>query len=107
MAMLAVKCPHIEKPADGSACLESHPRVRVAQIIASHLAYGWSVPELCREYPYLAPAEVYSAMAYYFDHRQEIDEEIRRDVELTETLELIAKASDPDDWAGRVEFIPY
>lgn len=27
--------------------------------------------------------------------------------EYVETLELIAKASDPDEWTGRVEFIPY
>jgi adenine deaminase len=27
--------------------------------------------------------------------------------EYVETLELIAKASEPDEWNGRVEFIPY
>jgi hypothetical protein len=27
--------------------------------------------------------------------------------EYVETLELVAKASDPDEWIGKVEFIPY
>ena len=27
--------------------------------------------------------------------------------EYVETLELIAKVSDPDEWIGKVEFIPY
>jgi hypothetical protein len=84
MSTTAVKYPHIDKPADGPAHLESHPRVRVAQIIASYIAYGWSVPEMCRQYPYLKPAEVHSAMAYYFDHTREIEEEIEHDAQLTD-----------------------
>jgi hypothetical protein len=34
------------------------------------------VDEICVEYD-LALAEVYSALAYYFDHREEIDNDIR------------------------------
>jgi hypothetical protein len=39
-------------------------------------------------------------MAYYFDHRQEIDDEIQRDVELTETL---AKRDGPSPFHQRMK----
>ena len=68
--------PHIEKPEDGPAHLERTPRTRVAQIAMDYMAYGWSTEEMCRQHPHLAPAEVHAAMTYYFDHQQEIDDEI-------------------------------
>jgi len=72
-----VDYPHIEVPAGEPARLRRVPRVRVAQIAADYLAYGWSADEMCRQHPYLTPAEAHSAMAYYFDHEEEIDAEIQ------------------------------
>jgi hypothetical protein len=69
--------PHVEKPEGQPARLERIPRVRVAQIVMDFLAYGWSVEEMCRQHPYLTPAEAHAAMGYYFDHQDEIDQEIR------------------------------
>jgi hypothetical protein len=68
--------PHIEKMEDASARLQRLPRVRVAQIVVDYLNHGWSADEICIHYPHLKPAEVHSAMAYYFDHQAEIDTEI-------------------------------
>src|SRR4051795_7556795 len=68
--------PHIEKPDAEPARLQRVPRVRVAQIVMDYLAYGWSPDEMCRQHPYLQPAEAHAAMAYYFDHQDEIDQEI-------------------------------
>jgi uncharacterized protein (DUF433 family) len=78
---------YISKPADGPARLVNTPRVRVSQIIAAVLTHGWSVPELCRQYPYLTPAEAHMAMAYYYDHRQEIEAEIEEDDRLGRELD--------------------
>ena len=55
------------------------PRIRVAQLVMDYLAYGWSPDEMCRQHPYLRPAEAHAAMAYYFDHQSEIDDEIREE----------------------------
>ena len=49
-----------------------------------YLAYGWSVDEMCRQHPSLTPAEAHAAMAYYFDHQEEIDREIAADVKEAE-----------------------
>jgi hypothetical protein len=73
--------PHIEKITDQPARLGRLPRVRVAQIAMDYLNYGWSPDEMCRQHPYLLPAEAHSAMAYYFDHQPEIDAEIRDELE--------------------------
>jgi uncharacterized protein (DUF433 family) len=68
--------PHIDKPEGFPARLRRVPRVRVAQIVMDYLAHGWSAEEMCRHHPYLKPAEAHTAMAYYFDHQEEIDREI-------------------------------
>ncbi len=73
--------PHIFAPNGEPPRLSQHPRVRVAQIVMDYLAHGWSPEEICRQYPHLAPAEVHSAMAYYYDHAQEINDEIQGEVE--------------------------
>jgi len=69
--------PHIERVEGQPVRLQRIPRVRVAQIVMDYLAYGWSVEEMCRQHPYLKPSEAHAAMMYYFDHQDEIDDEIR------------------------------
>lgn len=76
---LTTSYPHIEKPTDAPARLERLPRIRVAQIVADYVAWNWSPDEICRNYPHLSPAEVHAAMLYYYDHREEIDAELRRE----------------------------
>src|SRR5215469_17557173 len=57
--------PHIQKDACESARLSRVPRVRVAQIVMDYLTHGWSADEICRQHPFLKPAEVHAALTYY------------------------------------------
>ena len=50
-----------------------------------YLAHGWSVEEMCRQHSYLKPAEAHSAMAYYLDHREEIEAEIDAEMRRAES----------------------
>jgi uncharacterized protein (DUF433 family) len=68
--------PHIVKQPHEAACLERHPRTRVAMLVADYLWRGWSAEEIARQYPYLTLAEIHAALGYYFDHRAEIEEEL-------------------------------
>ena len=77
-----VAYPHMEKPDSQPARLLRVPRTRVAQIVMDYLAHAWSPEEICRQYPYLTRAEVHAAMTYYYDHREEIDGEIRAELAL-------------------------
>jgi uncharacterized protein (DUF433 family) len=71
-----ISYPHIIKQSNEPARLESHRRTRVAMIVADYLWRGWSAEEIVRQYPYLSLAETHAALAYYFDHREEIEEEL-------------------------------
>ena len=71
--------PHIRKEPGTPARVESHPRTRVSMIVRDYLGYGLSPDQIVRMYPYLSLAETYAAMAYYFDHREEIEQEIEEE----------------------------
>ena len=78
---IATNYPHVVKENGQAARMEKHPRLRVSMIVTHYLAYGRSPDEICLHLPHLGPAEVYSAMAYYFDHQQEIDAEIQAELD--------------------------
>ncbi|MDJ1184614.1 DUF433 domain-containing protein [Roseofilum casamattae] len=82
--MLTLSYPHIEKKDGEPARLQRLPRIRVTQIVMDYLSYGWSVDEICRQHPYLHPAEAYAAMAYYFDNQADMDLEIGQEWEQVE-----------------------
>jgi uncharacterized protein (DUF433 family) len=72
--------PHIEiTPGvhDGKPRLAG-TRITVDDVVVMHLRLGQSLPEIAGRYD-LEPAAVYAAMAYYYDHRDEIDRSIEAD----------------------------
>jgi|SRR5689334_1733984 uncharacterized protein (DUF433 family) len=50
-------------------------RITVRDVAIWHERLGQSVDEICHEYD-LSLAQVYAALAYYFDHREQIDADI-------------------------------
>jgi len=77
--------PHLTFDEAGTARLARFPRIRVAQIVMDHLAHGWSVEEMCRQHPDLTPAEVHAAMLYYWDHQEDLHQEIEAEWKQAET----------------------
>src|SRR5687767_14869507 len=67
-------------------------RITVQQIVEYHLYAGWSLEKLENTLN-LRPAEIHAALAYYYDHRDEIDQAIRD----TETaFEKTAQSTEAD-----------
>jgi uncharacterized protein (DUF433 family) len=64
----------------GKACIAGH-RVRVIDIVIWHEHMGMSADEIVSQVPAITLGDVYTALAYYFDHIEEIREEIRREHE--------------------------
>jgi len=60
-------------------------RITVQNVAIWHERMGKGADEIATEYD-LTLADVYAALAYYFDHREEIDESIREGEALAETL---------------------
>jgi uncharacterized protein (DUF433 family) len=57
---------------------------KVIELVLDRMAYGWSPEELQFQHPSLTLGQIYSALAYYADHQQTLDQEIEhrlRDVE--------------------------
>jgi hypothetical protein len=48
--------------------------VKVIEVAADFLAHGSSVEEMAIQFPSLAPAMIHSALAYFYDHREEYEE---------------------------------
>ena len=56
-------------------------RVRVQDVASLAERQGLSADEIVRSLPHLTLAQVHAALAYYFDHREAIVEELRQDAE--------------------------
>jgi len=50
--------------------------MKVIELVLEHIAYGWSPEELKYQHPYLELGQIYSALAYYYDHKEAMDLEI-------------------------------
>ena len=59
---------------------------KVVELVAEVKAYGWSPEEMTYQHLHLNLAQVHSALAYYWDHREEIEQDLQRRSELAETL---------------------
>jgi uncharacterized protein (DUF433 family) len=67
----------------GRACIAGH-RIRVMDIAVLHEMRGMSPEEIAYQYPSITLADVYAALAYYLDNREEIEQEFRKDEEWAE-----------------------
>jgi uncharacterized protein (DUF433 family) len=64
-------------------------RVRVQDIYAYAEIHGMSPDEIVQQLPHLTLGQVHGALAYYFDHRQEIQDEIRQDEEFVQQMRAL------------------
>ncbi len=67
--------------------------MKVVELVTSVQAYGWSPEELHFQYPHLSMSQIYSALAYYWEHKEEIDADVKRRFEYSEKLRLEAGES--------------
>jgi len=61
-------------------------RIKVVEIVLDHIVHGWNPQEIRREFPQLSLAQIYNALAYYYDHQAEIDADIQRRREVVEEI---------------------
>lgn len=85
-------------PASGHAKIERHSgvcgnrpcvagtRIRVQDVYVWHELQGRTADEIVSRFPQLAMADVYAAMAYYWDHREEIQRDMQAESDLVTSL---------------------
>jgi len=64
--------------------------MKVIEVVLGHRAYGWSAAELHFQHPYLSLGQIYSALAYYWDHQDQFDQEITQRQEAVAALRKAA-----------------
>ncbi|MBV7336887.1 DUF433 domain-containing protein [Chloroflexi bacterium TSY] len=60
-------------------------RITVDDVVIMHLRMGVSLEEIAGKYD-LSPAAVHAALAYYYDHRDAIDQQIAQDETFVEAF---------------------
>jgi hypothetical protein len=65
----------------------------VIEVVLDHLAYGWSAETIQENHPHLSLAQVYAALAWYYDHQTEMDGKIERQEQHIQALRASGKPS--------------
>jgi uncharacterized protein (DUF433 family) len=84
---------HIEATAGvcgGKPRIAGH-RIRVQDVALWHESLGMSADEIVSDHPGITLADVYAALAYYYDHR----DDIRRDMEAEKAFVEAVQRSTP------------
>lgn len=67
--------------------------MKVVELVVEKVAYGWSPEELHFQHPYLTLGQIHSALAYYWDHKEELDQDIERRFQLVDQVGQAAGTS--------------
>ena len=73
--METVVYAHIEYTPEGTPIIVD-PQTKVEEIVLDHIAWHWDAEAIQRHHPHLTLAQIHSALAYYYDHQEEIDSSI-------------------------------
>ena len=85
MAVTATGYEHIVLDAPGEPRIAG-TQLRVIDLVAAKHANGWTAEQLHEQHPELTGGQIYSALAYYCDHREELDAAIIADQQELEQL---------------------
>lgn len=69
----------------GKPCVAGS-RIRVQDVYVWHEMQGLSADEIVSRFPQLTMADVYAALSYYGDHRDEIQRQMAADHEFVESM---------------------
>jgi uncharacterized protein (DUF433 family) len=67
--------------------------MKVIELVLDHKAYGWSPEELHLQHPHLSLGQIHSALAYYWDHQAEIEQEIEQGLQRVQEFQKTLKQS--------------
>jgi uncharacterized protein (DUF433 family) len=86
------KQAHIRLDEQGRPWIDD-TNVKVIEVVLDHLAYGWTAETIQENHPHMSLAQVYAALAWYYDHQAELDAEIERQDERLRALRAAAAPS--------------
>lgn len=81
---MTTECAHIE--IDNGIPYIAGTGMKVRGIVLNHQIFDWDGRELQENFPHLTHAQVYAALAYYYDHKDAIDAEIDESERYAESI---------------------
>jgi uncharacterized protein (DUF433 family) len=86
--MVDVIAEHIEivEGAGGPKARIAGHRIRVVDVVEWHEKMGLSVDEIVERWPTISRADVHAALAYYWDHREELEAKMAEDEAYAEEM---------------------
>ena len=60
--------------------------MKVVELAVENAVYKWNAEELQVQHPYLTLGQIHSALSYYHDHKNEIDNDIKRRRQFAEEM---------------------
>ena len=76
---------HIILNSDGIPIING-TTVKVVEIVLDVKAHGWSPEEIHWQHPHLSLAQIHSALAFYWDNREEVEKDIARREDFVERM---------------------
>jgi uncharacterized protein (DUF433 family) len=90
MTAAATRYEHIVLDENGVPFIAG-TRMKVVELVLDNRAYGWSPEELHYQHPHLTLGQIHSALAYYWDHQEELDQDIERRLQFVDRLQQNGK----------------
>ena len=85
--MATAETNHVEVDDQGVARIVG-TTTKVLELIADYKNWGWTPDLIHRQYPYLSLAQIHAAFVYYYDHQQEIDDQLRDHTDYLEKMRI-------------------
>ena len=60
--------------------------MKVLELVIENIEYKWGVEQLHIQHPHLSRAQICSALAYYWDHEEEMNSDIERRMKLADEI---------------------
>ena len=86
MALSATRYEHVSLDEAGVPRITG-TTTKVVELVANYLAGGSSPEELHLNFPHFTLGQIYSALAYYWDHQESLDDDLKRRLERVEKLQ--------------------
>lgn len=85
MTLTATEYKHIQLN-ENNVPIVAGSTMKVVEIVMAQMAYGWTPEEIHINHRYLSMSQILSALAYYWDHKAEIDQAIEEDLQFVEKM---------------------
>ena len=86
LATTETKYEHIEIDSKGIPIIAG-TTMKLVELVLNQVSYGWSPEELHFQFPYLSMGQIHSALAYYWDHQEELDQDIQRRLQKVDAIQ--------------------